>query len=123
VGPIADQLAADIRGALRALPANSATTTLMGAPAAGKAPAAVQSSSPNRGDAQALRAALGGSGNLAHVSAVSTRVLIDVKDGQAVDETALTAAGYRGATRVGADRWHVIVGPEAPAVAAALRGS
>jgi N-acetylglucosamine PTS system EIICBA or EIICB component len=121
VGPIADQLAADIRAALRALPANSAATTLL-APPATQSPAAAPSSSPNRGDAQALRKALGGAANLARVDAQSTRLRVEVKDGQAVDEAALAAAGYRGALRVAASTWHVLVGPEAAAVAASLRG-
>jgi PTS system N-acetylglucosamine-specific IIC component len=121
VGPIADQLAADIRAALRALPANSAATTLL-APPATQSAAAAPSSSPNRGDAQALRKALGGAANLARVDAQSTRLRVEVKDGQAVDEAALAAAGYRGALRVAASTWHVLVGPEAAAVAASLRG-
>jgi N-acetylglucosamine PTS system EIICBA or EIICB component len=121
VGPIADQLAADIRGALRALPANAASGTTLASQGSAKSPAAA-SASPNRGDPQALRKALGGAGNLARVTAVSTRLLIDVKDGQSVDETALAAAGYRGVQRVAGSTWHVIVGPEASAVAASLRG-
>jgi N-acetylglucosamine PTS system EIICBA or EIICB component len=121
VGPVADQLAADIRAALRALPASAAATTLLTPPAA-KDPATGASVSPNRGDAQALRKALGGAGNLARVEARSSRLRVEVKDGLAVDEAALAAAGYRGTLRVAARTWHVIVGPEAEAVAASLRG-
>ncbi len=116
VGPIADQLAADIRATLRAAGPSPAAV------AESPATAAVSvSGHPNRGDARALLAALGGAANLARVETRSTRLMIEVKDAAAVNEAAVGAAGYRGATRAGARVWHVIVGPDAPAVAAALR--
>jgi phosphotransferase system IIB component len=76
---------------------------------------------PNRGDARALLVALGGAGNLLSVSAVSTRLVLEVKDAAAVNEPELATAGYRGCARVADRTWHVIVGPESAAVAAALR--
>jgi PTS system N-acetylglucosamine-specific IIC component len=117
VGPIADQLAAEIRATLRAGGAAAAPVTV---PI--PAPAAVSRSAvPNRGDSGALLAALGGASNLANVEARSTRLLIDVKDAAAVNEGAVISSGFRGATRAGERAWHVIVGPDAPAVAAMLR--
>jgi N-acetylglucosamine PTS system EIICBA or EIICB component len=126
VGPIADQLAAEIRGALRsapatAAPANAAPVVSKAAQPASKAHASA-SLSPDQGNAQTLRDAFGGQGNLAKVEAQSTRLLVEVRDGATVDEAKLRAAGYRGASRVADRVWHVIVGPEAAAAAAMLRG-
>jgi PTS system N-acetylglucosamine-specific IIC component len=70
----------------------------------------------------ALRAALGGAGNLERVELASTRLIIQVRDAAAVDESAVAAAGYRGVMRVAANTWHVIVGPQAARAAAALPG-
>jgi len=103
VGPIADQLAGDIRVALRATPA--------------AAPAAPAKSA----DVAALAQALGGSANLAAVEVFSTRLKLTLRDGTAVNEGALHAAGFRGAVRIAESTWHVIVGPEAEATALALR--
>ncbi|MDF3021440.1 MAG: system, N-acetylglucosamine-specific subunit [Steroidobacteraceae bacterium] len=112
VGPIADQLAADIRGALRHAPAT--------VPAATQASTPLVSATADRGNVAALLAALGGKSNLAKVEARSTRLLIEVRDGGAVDEPRLSAAGYRGAVRVADRGWQVVVGPDAASVAGIL---
>jgi N-acetylglucosamine PTS system EIICBA or EIICB component len=112
VGPIADQLAADIRGALRHAPATVA--------AAPQASTPLVSATADRGNVAALLAALGGKSNLAKVEARSTRLLIEVRDGGAVDEPRLSAAGYRGAVRVADRGWQVVVGPDAASVAGIL---
>jgi PTS system N-acetylglucosamine-specific IIC component len=98
VGPIADQLAAEIRTSLR-------------------------SGAAGRGDASALRDALGGAGNLVKVETRASRLLIEVRDPAAVQGAKLEAAGFRGAARAGERTWHVIVGPEAVAVAGRLKDS
>jgi PTS system glucose-specific IIC component len=119
VGPIADQLAAEIRATLRAggaLTPPAAMTT----PMPGPAPATTFRVA-NRGDSRALLAALGGEKNLASVEARSTRLLIEVNNAAAVDEPAVLSSGFRGAARASDRVWHVIVGPDAPAVASALR--
>jgi PTS system N-acetylglucosamine-specific IIC component len=108
VGPIADQLAADIRQALR-------TGVQMSTPAS--APA-----TSDQGDVNALLAALGGRGNLVQAEVLSTRLRIEVRDSGTVDEKALHSAGFRSVGRVDERRWHVIVGPDAATVAARLRG-
>jgi PTS system N-acetylglucosamine-specific IIC component len=109
VGPIADQLAAEIRGALRDVPL--------------EAPKAVSGSSPDStippGDAGKLLAALGGGANLRKVAVASTRLLIEVRDSAQVNVAAIEAAGFRGVARV-AGVWHVLVGPSAPTIAAKL---
>jgi PTS system N-acetylglucosamine-specific IIC component len=118
VGPIADQLAAEIRAALRGGAASPAVVPVS-APAIQSAPV---SHSPNRGDVAALRAALGGAANLERVEVASTRLVIRVRDAAVVSEAALAASGYRGATRVAGNTWHVIVGPDAARAAAVLSG-
>jgi PTS system N-acetylglucosamine-specific IIC component len=96
VGPIADQLAAEIRAALRA-----------GATGAG--------------DAGVLLDALGGAGNLAKVELRASRLVLEVADPAAVRESRLLEAGFRGVTRISASTWHVIAGPDAAALASRLR--
>jgi PTS system N-acetylglucosamine-specific IIC component len=122
VGPIADQLASDIRAALRgrsAVPEPGVAARPAAAPASSSA-TPITSAAPNRGDPRALLAALGGATNLARVEAVSSRLVIEVKDATTVDEAGLGGAGFRGVARLRANTWHVIVGPEAAAVAASL---
>jgi N-acetylglucosamine PTS system EIICBA or EIICB component len=101
VGPVADQLAGAIRRNLR---------TDAAALAAGGGP-----------DAAALLAALGGSANIRHVDIASTRLLVDVNDDAAVNETALHAL-VRAIARTGHCRLHVLVGPTAEPVGNALQG-
>jgi phosphotransferase system IIB component len=58
--------------------------------------------------------------NLLGVEAISTRLVVRVKDAGAVNEASLQGAGFRAAARVAPQTWHVIVGPGASAVAATL---
>jgi PTS system N-acetylglucosamine-specific IIC component len=92
VGPVADQLAGDMRRTLRA----PAATALV------------------QGDAAALLSALGGRVNLVSIDAASTRLLLTVADDALVDERALAATSPRGFARPAAGRVHVLVGPAAP---------
>jgi PTS system N-acetylglucosamine-specific IIC component len=111
VGPIADQLAGQLRQALRtgaALPAGS-----------GQAPAPLGAASP--GDVRALAVAFGGPANLANVEVHSTRIGVTLKNPAAADPSAVQAAGFRGAVRVSDVIWHVIVGPQSAWVASELR--
>ena len=112
VGPIADQLAAEIRGALR-----GARLELPGEVKVVTAPP--PDSTIPAGDANQLLAALGGRENLQKVVAASTRLLIDVRDSSQVNVAAIETAGFRGAVRTDG-AWHVIVGPSAPAIAAQI---
>ncbi len=102
VGPIADQLAGDLRQALRQAGSSGAAGTATG-------------------NIAALLASLGGRDNLAAVDAKSTRVRITLRNPAAVDAAGLETAGFRGVMRVNDATWHVIVGPDAPAAAAALQ--
>jgi N-acetylglucosamine PTS system EIICBA or EIICB component len=103
VGPVADQLAGDIRKALRERPATAAAR--------------------RNGDVAALARAIGGSVNLAGVEVFSTRLKLTLKDAAAVDALALRAAGFRGAVQIAPATWHVIVGPDAEGAALALRAT
>ncbi|HKD48537.1 MAG TPA: PTS transporter subunit EIIC, partial [Rhizomicrobium sp.] len=90
LGPMADQVASDIR-------------------------AEVKGSAPAPGGNELLFG-LGGSANLAYVTARSSRLLVEVKDPAKVREEFLRAAS-RGVVRTGPTRWQIIVGPGAQAVA------
>ncbi len=121
VGPIADQLAAEIRGALRGGAGARPIERPITRPAVSSSPAA--SAMSHCGDSKALLEALGGPRNIAQVDVHSTRLRLQVKDAAAVDEEGIRAAGYRGAARVTADTWHVIVGPGAAMAATELRSA
>ncbi len=103
VGPVADQLAGDIRRALRE--------------------GAAAGVSRGSADVQALARAFGGRTNLAGVEVFSTRLKITARDASSVDAAALEAAGFRGVVQVAQSTWHVIVGPEAETAALALRAT
>ena len=98
VGPVADQLAGEIRKALRGVPSAAGTVT----------------------DCTALLAALGGAPNLGMIEANSTRLLVGVTDDSRVDEAALAKASRRGFARPSTGSVHVIVGPGAADARAAL---
>lgn len=101
VGPIADQLAGDIRQAARAPSASSRA---------------------NQVDVSALASALGGAKNVESVDVHSTRLGVRVRESAAIDISAIKASGARAAVRVNESLWHVIVGPRAEEVASGLRG-
>ena len=104
VGPVADQLAGDIRKSMRE-----------GGGAPRVAPPVPKA------DVTALARAFGGQSNLAAVEVFSTRLKLTLKDAAAVDAAALRAAGFRGSVQVAPATWHVIVGPDAESAALALR--
>jgi len=102
VGPIADQLAGDIRAALSA---------------------DVATVNPRQLDVAALAAALGGRANIDEVRVSSTRLSLTLKQAASVTAEAIKSAGARAAVHVSERTWHVIVGPEAEQTAQALRAS
>jgi PTS system N-acetylglucosamine-specific IIC component len=123
VGPIADQLAAEIRAALRdglgASASPAPATPVPAIPAPATAPA-MEPAVLAQGDVGKLLVALGGRDNLARVMAVSSRLIVEARDSTRVDVPGIETAGFRGATRVTGDTWHVIVGPGANEIAAQL---
>jgi PTS system N-acetylglucosamine-specific IIC component len=112
LGPIADGVAGEIRAAL------GAPAPVVVAPIASKV--ATPSIEDDR-KAEQLAAALGGAANLREVGTCSSRLRVVVRDQDAVDEAALRAVGVRGVVRVGAHAVHVVLGPEAERIGAALR--
>ncbi len=112
LGPIADGVAGEIRAA-------------MGAPApVASAPVVSKVATPSIEDdrkAEQLAAALGGTANLREVGTCSSRLRVVVRDQDAVDEVALKVIGVRGVVRVGPHAVHVVLGPEAERIGAALR--
>jgi len=96
LGPIADQVAGEIRDVLRA---------------------AVPGTAGDSG----LVAALGGAANISDVEMASTRLCFTVRNGAAVEDRALAALGLRGIARPRADRVHAVIGPDAAGMLASVR--
>ena len=86
LGPIADQVAGEIRAALRSAPPPAAAL-----------------------DAPALLAALGGRENVVDLATAAGRLLIRTARPDRIDESALARLGIRGIARSAADRVHVLV--------------
>jgi len=90
LGPIADQVAGEIRAALRSAP-----------------PAVIPARSEH--DATALLAALGGRTNVIDLETAAGRLLIHTARPESIDEPALAKLGIRGIARSSADRVQVLV--------------
>jgi PTS system N-acetylglucosamine-specific IIC component len=118
VGTVADRLAGEIRTALEADRRPSVTL-----PPSPPQPAAPPSGPVSRwgGSPQAFVAALGGRTNVYSVQLAGSRVRIEVADVTLVDQARLRAAGARAVAVPVAGVVHVILGPPAAAVVAALR--
>jgi len=109
LGPIADQVAAEVRAAVG---------SGVAAPAPVAVPVPAAEAVAARGDTGAIRTALAGA-RVRAVAANATRVLIDVEDPAALD-----LAAFDGAVRqavLSGNRLHLIVGAGAEALAAQLR--
>ena len=126
LGPIADQVAGEIRAAVRApaaaagaassataAPSIVAAASATIAPSAGVAPPTVPASaSAAPFDAPALLAALGGRGNISSLETAAGRLLIRTALPKSVDETALARLGIRGIAHVAAGSLQLlVVGP------------
>jgi PTS system N-acetylglucosamine-specific IIC component len=116
IGTLADQVAGEIRSALRgsassaAVPGSAAPALATPAPDTVAAPAA-----------DALLAALGGRANVRAVEAAASRLRVSVSDAALIDRDAIRGLGLRGMAIPVAGCVHVIVGPAANAVCAALK--
>jgi len=110
LGPIADQVAGEIRA-------------FWNAPAG---PAPIVKSQPVPAvtalDAGTLLTALGGKGNVAEALARSSRLLVTVRDGAKIAEADLARAAPRGVVRTSETKWQIIVGEEAEGLALGLAG-
>lgn len=106
LGPIADQVAGEIRDYLR-----SASEL----PSDGSAPEVAAMSASD------LLAALGGAGNVDSVECASERVLVKVRHHERVDSAALDRLAARGIAITKSGLVHVLLGPEAAQTRDALR--
>jgi PTS system N-acetylglucosamine-specific IIC component len=135
VGPVADQLAGEIRDVLKLLPRESvqaqpdkplvqrARSEAALAPSGGsdEAEASAETKSLERAVAQKLFAALGGRSNVRSVDLASSRLRVGVKSTAKVDNAAIRTLGLRGVAVAARDCVHVIVGPAAQSACATLR--
>ena len=72
--------------------------------------------------AAAVAAALGGSRNIVSIEGVAlTRLRVKLRDQNAIDEKSIAAAGAGPIMHVSSDTVHVVIGDEAPALAAAMQ--
>ena len=108
VGPIADQVATEMKAAAGALSAPAAAVET--APVAPIAKA----------DAKPWLAALGGRDNVVEAGAASSRLWLKLRDPARLDATALERLGTRAIATPGADIVHLILGADAEPIAASL---
>jgi PTS system N-acetylglucosamine-specific IIC component len=104
VGPIADQLASDIRSYLKSGSAASVTS------AASSRPLAVRE----------LLDALGGAANLKDVQLAASRILVTLNDAAALQKQVFEALAVRGLAQPSPRSVHVVIGPTAAEVAREL---
>jgi len=112
VGPIADEMAREIRGELavpQAPPAEHQPARL--APAEAEADA---------GLADAVLAAVGGRANLREVEAAANRLLLRLVDPEKFDAPALRRLGARGVARPADDRFQLVLAGDAQGLADAM---
>ncbi len=94
LGPIADQVAGDIRARLQGVPAGGATPAIFDTPAQ-----VVPLPEAPLPDANALLAALGGPANVKRAEAAAGRLLLTLADAKNINEAALQVLGIRGIAR------------------------
>jgi PTS system N-acetylglucosamine-specific IIC component len=115
VGTMADQLAGELRAALRTSAVSGARVPVPAEPRGASAPGELWS-----GDAAALLAALGGRSNVRDVEVCASRLRIGVANDALVERSVLGRLGLRGVALAAPQCVHLIVGPAAPTAAAAL---
>ncbi len=123
VGPIADQIASEIREVMASMPQDvtPSASCAMPAPPPLEAPAPAAAPAPPKDVLRALLAALGGRQNVLSIDPASSRLRIAVASSSAVDGAALRKLGMRGVAIAAPDCVHVIVGPAAEAAGVSLR--
>ncbi|MDR5867574.1 N-acetylglucosamine-specific PTS transporter subunit IIBC [Halomonas koreensis] len=118
LGPIADGVADEIRAALAA---EGASAPADASPAPADASSAEAASAPSEERLARWREALGGVDNLTALEAqASTRLRVELADETRLDVAALEALGCRGIQELGRGVRHLVVGPQAGALAAGL---
>lgn len=115
LGPVADQVASEIRASVTARSLVAETQAASGSPG-------IATHTTHALDAPALLAALGGAGNIRKIETCSSRLRVSVAANDSVDEAVLTALGVRAVAKL-RDSIHVVVGPQAAALAQALEAA
>jgi len=110
LGPIADTVAGEIRAAVGA-GGSAAPAAVVATPVKAADPKAAPKA------AKALLPGLGGKANILAVSACSSRLRLELADPDKLDEAALKAAGVRALVRLDGPVVHLVIGPNAEAVA------
>jgi PTS system N-acetylglucosamine-specific IIC component len=129
LGPIADQVAGDIRAGMHSRGAEPASTDARpfspeeepAKPGPVPAAAAAASAPFDSGLANQLLFALGGRENIRELGAISTRLRVTVRDMGSISESALQALGLRGVAHPTPDTLHLVIGPNARSAYAALQ--
>ena len=114
VGPIADEVAREMRQAM------GSPDRVAPPPAAATAPVIV--SGEDHSLAGSLLAALGGAANLKSAEAAANRILVGLMDPEKLDRPALARLGVRGVARTGAGSAHLVLADSAAGPAQALAG-
>jgi PTS system N-acetylglucosamine-specific IIC component len=130
VGPMADQLAGEIREVMVSM-AGEATASASPAtpgfraepitvPGKGEVTPPPATAGPGKDVLQGLLAALGGRANVRSIEPASSRLRVRVASTSAIDGTAIRQLGMRGVAVAATDCVHVIIGPAAQAASASL---
>jgi N-acetylglucosamine PTS system EIICBA or EIICB component len=126
VGPVADQLAGEMRAVLRTAGAAGGTAARAAAGGSGPGVSAQSDSRPAGAgagtavDAARLLAALGGRANVRAVEAVGGRLRVTLSDTRHIDARALGELGLRGVALPAPGVAHVLTGPGSAEAAAAI---
>jgi PTS system glucose-specific IIC component len=120
-GTRSENLKSDIEAYLRAAGADLPARPVHGVAAAAAPPSSVALDADLLQSGASIAAALGGARNIVSAEACAlTRVRVRVRDTAVVNEDALRRAGVAGVMRLDGDVLHLIVGPNADAVAVAI---
>jgi PTS system N-acetylglucosamine-specific IIC component len=124
IGANADQIAGEIRAALRsgaAVAVPQALTQGVTTPAVPTSAGTPQLTAPDAATLQSLLTALGGRGNVRTVDVAASRLRIAVAKTATIDVSAIRSLGLRGVTVLSPECVHVIVGPAADVTSRELR--
>ena len=122
IGPTAEILADEIKQALKAGAIDGGQTVSSIA-----SPQGVAESGDGifvASDADTITAylqALGDAKNIISIKPVSSRVVLNLRNGKLVDENKLTSIGARGFVKLADDTYHLLLGPSAEGIGAALQ--
>ena len=122
IGPVAEQIAGEMREALQQMPHDAPAPAVVAPHATSATVATARPAAPALESAQiqGLLAALGDAANIREIAAASSRLRISLADAGRVNVEALKRLELRGSAWVAPGCLHVIIGPAAPATGARL---